>query len=111
MLRSYDGGMLFATDVSGAWKAQVETFAGSGSPSFVFKQAGEKLTGSYSGALGQAELSGTVKGKAIEFSFDVSPQGGKVKVVYNGTIKSGASMAGSLVVESLGEGTWTATKR
>ena len=102
---------LFAADVSGSWEAQVETSAGSGAPSFVFKQAGEKLTGSYSGALGQAELTGTVKGDAIEFSFDVAPQGDKVTVVYKGTIKSSTSMAGSLAVPSLGEGTWTATKR
>ena len=75
-------GSLFAADISGSWEAQVETSAGSGAPSFVFKQAGEKLTGSYSGALGQAELTGTVKGDAIEFRFDVSPQGDKVKVIY-----------------------------
>ena len=101
---------LFAADISGSWEAQVETSAGSGSPSFVFKQEREKLTGSYSGALGQAQLTGSVKGDAVEFSFDVSPQGDKVKVVYKGTIKSPKSMAGSLVVESLAEGTWTATK-
>ena len=123
LVLSYDGDMrivlalslfvsaLFAADVSGSWEAQVETTAGSGSPSFVLKQAGDKVTGSYSGALGQAELTGTVKGEAIEFTFMVSPQGDKVKVVYKGTIKSAASMAGTLVVESLGEGTWTATKR
>lgn len=89
----------------------METSAGSGSPSFVFKQEGEKLTGSYAGALGEAKLTGTVKGDAIEFSFDVAPQGDKVKVVYKGTIKSGTAMSGTMTVESLGEGTWTATKR
>ncbi|MBY0504228.1 MAG: hypothetical protein K2X03_09970 [Bryobacteraceae bacterium] len=102
---------LFAADVSGNWEAQVETNAGAGSPSFVLKQDGEKLTGSYSGALGNAELTGTVKGDVIEFSFEVSPQGDKVKVVYKGKIKNPMSMGGSLVVESLGEGTWTAIKR
>ena len=101
---------LFAADISGSWEAQVETTAGAGSPSFVFKQNGEKLTGSYSGALGQAELTGTVKGDAIEFVFEVSPQGDKVKVIYKGTIKSPTAMAGSLAVEGLGEGSWTATK-
>lgn len=101
---------LFAADVSGSWEAQVETTAGSGSPSFVFKQEGEKLTGSYSGALGQAQLTGTVKGDSIEFTFEVSPQGDKVKVIYKGTLKNATSMGGTMAVESLGEGTWTATK-
>ncbi len=101
---------LFAADVSGKWEAQVDTSAGAGSPSFVLKQDGEKLSGSYSGALGQAQLAGTVKGEAIEFTFEVSPQGDKVKVIYKGTIKSATAMAGTLVVEGLGDGTWTATK-
>jgi hypothetical protein len=34
-----------AYDVSGKWTFQVETGAGSGSPTFVFKQGGEQLTG------------------------------------------------------------------
>ena len=33
--------------------------AGSGTPIFVFKQSGEKLTGTYSGLMGNAELTGT----------------------------------------------------
>ena len=103
-------GSLFAADVSGNWDAQVDTSAGAGSPSFVLKQDGEKLSGTYSGALGQAQLTGTVKGEAIEFSFEVSPQGDKVKVIYKGTIKSATSMAGSMAIQGLGDGTWTATK-
>ena len=102
---------LWGADVSGSWDAQVETSGGSGAPSFVLKQEGEKLTGSYSGALGQAQLTGTVKGDAIEFSFEVSPAGDKAKVIYKGTIKSPASMGGTVAIEGLGEGTWTATKR
>ena len=34
-----------------------------------FKQDGEKLTGHYSGQLGEADLTGTVKGQDIEFKF------------------------------------------
>src|SRR5262249_50860484 len=37
-------------DVTGAWSLTVETEAGSGNPSFNFKQEGEKLTGKYKGA-------------------------------------------------------------
>src|SRR5947207_9024774 len=36
-------------DVTGKWAFTVETSAGSGTPKFTFKQAGEKLTGHYSG--------------------------------------------------------------
>src|SRR2546421_2658180 len=46
-------------DISGAWEFVVETAQGSGSPSFEFKQDGEKLTGTYSGIFGRAPISGT----------------------------------------------------
>src|SRR5262249_3632691 len=45
-------------DVSGAWSVTVETEAGSGNPSFTFKQEGEKLSGKYKGAFGEADLTG-----------------------------------------------------
>ena len=102
---------LWGADVTGNWDAQVETSAGGGSPSFVLKQEGEKLTGSYAGALGEAKVTGTVKGDAIEFSFEVSPQGEKVMVVYKGTVKGPKAMAGTVVIENFGDGTWTAVKR
>src|SRR5262245_13559096 len=54
-------------DVTGAWNVTVETDAGSGNPSFNFKQEGEKLTGKYKGLLGEFDLTGTVKGDKIEF--------------------------------------------
>jgi hypothetical protein len=46
-----------AADVSGNWDFSVDCDAGSSSPSFTFRQDGEKLTGTYSGALGEAKFS------------------------------------------------------
>lgn len=102
---------LSAADISGTWDGAVETGAGSGNPTFVFKQDGEKLTGTYTGALGEAKVVGTVKADAIEFVFDVAPQGDKIQVIYKGKIKSATEMAGTLSVPGLAEGTWTAKKR
>lgn len=53
---------LTLADVSGKWTAQVDTDMGSGEPTFVLKQVGDKLTGTYSGQLGEAPVTGTVKG-------------------------------------------------
>ena len=58
-------------DVTGTWAFQVETGAGTGTPTMTFKQDGEKLSGHYSGQLGEAPLTGTIKGNAIEFTIDV----------------------------------------
>ncbi len=96
-------------DVTGAWSVEVQTEAGSGSPSFTFKQDGEKLTGRYKGQLGEADLTGTVKGDKIEFSFKVS---GQVEgtVVYTGTT-DGKTMKGKVNLAGLGEGTFTGKKQ
>ena len=53
--------MALAHDVTGKWIFEVTTDAGSGSPTFAFKQTGEKLTGTYAGLFGSAKLTGPKK--------------------------------------------------
>jgi hypothetical protein len=101
----------FAADISGTWQAQVETDAGSGSPTFVLKQSGDRLTGHYSGALGDADLKGTVKGDKVEFTFSVSPQGDPVEVTYSGTLDGDKKMKGTVKLGSLATGTFTAERK
>jgi len=96
-------------DVTGSWNVTVETEAGSGNPSFTFKQEGEKLTGKYKGAFGEADLTGTVKGDKIEFSFKVSGQL-EGTITYTGTT-DGKTMKGKLSLAGLGEGTFTGKKQ
>jgi len=99
-----------AADVTGKWTFNVETAAGSGSPTFVFKQAGEKLTGTYSGTFGTADLTGTVKGDVIEFSFEATVLDTKGKVTYTGKIEAPDKMSGEVEFTGLGKGTWTGKK-
>jgi hypothetical protein len=103
--------MLIAADISGNWDVTVETDQGSGNPKFTFQQSGEKLTGTYEGLLGKANLTGTVKGDRVEFSFEA--KGGPVegKVTYRGTIESATRMKGDVELAGLGKGTWTGVKR
>lgn len=96
-------------DVTGAWGVTVETEAGSGNPSFTFKQEGEKLTGHYKGLLGEADLTGTVKGDKIDFSFKVSGQVDGV-VTYAGTT-DGKTMKGKVNLAGIGEGTFSGKKQ
>ena len=101
----------FAHDITGKWTFQVNTDAGSGSPTFVFKQTGEKLTGTYSGLFGTAELTGTVKGDDIEFSFEAGTADQKAKIVYKGKIESADKMKGSADLGGMGSGTWSGTRQ
>lgn len=102
--------LVAAEDVTGKWTSTVETDAGSGNPSFVFKQSGEDLTGTYAGAFGEAPINGKVKGDSIEFTFKASNDGEGVTCKYKGKI-SGNQIKGTVDLGSVGTGTFTATKQ
>jgi hypothetical protein len=100
-----------AVNVTGTWAFSVDTGQGSGNPTMTFKQDGEKLTGHYSGTFGEADFTGTVKGKAIRFNFTANAQGTDIDVVYTGevegdTMKGSVSMAGGQL-----SGTFTGKKQ
>jgi hypothetical protein len=99
------------TDVTGKWAFAVETAAGSGTPTITLKQDGEKLTGHYSGQLGEADLTGTVKGQDLSFKFTVDAQGTNLDFVYTGTIESKDALKGKVSIVGLGEGTFTAKRQ
>lgn len=97
-------------NVAGTWVMQVETSAGSGSPTFTFKQDGEKLEGDYKGAFGEAKVTGTVKGNAISFWFTVEAQGASGKITYDGTVEQD-TMKGKVSLADMGEGTFTGKRQ
>ena len=99
-------------NVTGKWLFQVETSAGAGTPTVTLKQDGEKLTGHYSSmTLGEAELTGTVKGSAIQFSFAADVQGTKIDVAYTGTVENNDAMKGTVTLGGVGEGTFTGKRQ
>ena len=101
-----------AIDVTGAWAFDVQTQAGAGAPQVTFKQDGENLTGHYSSALlGEADLKGTVKGQAIEFSMTLNVQGNSLVVTYSGTVEDTNTMKGKVTFAGTGEGTFTGKRK
>lgn len=99
-------------DVTGVWIFSVESAAGKSTPTLTFTQEGEKLTGQYASALmGQANLTGTVKGQAIEFVVEANVQGTPIELKYSGTVESKDSMKGTLSAGDFGNGTFTAARR
>lgn len=99
-------------DLTGKWLFTVDTSAGSGTPTVTLKQDGEKLTGHYSSAqLGEAELTGTVKGNEMKFVFGTDVQGTHLNVTYTGTVESKDSLKGTVNLGGLGEGTFTAKRQ
>ena len=99
-----------AADVAGTWNLTVKTSAGTGTPTLVLQQDGDKLTGMYTGRFGASPVKGTLQGNAIEFSFTVSGPMGSGDVTYNGTV-DGAWMRGTVSLGQMGDGTFTGAKQ
>ena len=102
--------MAQGTNVTGEWLFNVTTDQGGGTPTITFKQDGEKLTGKYVGQLGNADLTGTVKGGAIHFTFTIDVQGQQAPVTYDGTVEKN-TMKGKMDIGGMVNGTFTATKK
>jgi hypothetical protein len=101
-----------AADISGTWIFSVDLDTGGhGDPTFVFKQEGEKLSGTYNGPLGEYKVAGTVKGAKAEFGFDFTADGQTGKATYTGTIESQTKMTGAVMFSLGPSGKWTATKK
>jgi hypothetical protein len=98
------------TNVTGEWAFTVTTDQGSGNPTITFKQDGEKLTGKYNGTFGTADLTGTVKGNAITFTFNIDAQGQQATATYKGTVEK-TTMKGTMDIAGMLNGTFTATKK
>jgi len=105
-----------AANITGTWAFSVDYGEPIKQPqTFVFKQEGENLTGSYSGPLGEHKVTGAVKGDKAVFGFEFTSQSkgtGTYKITYTGTIESPTRMTGA-VENSFREtrGKWTATKK
>jgi len=96
-------------NIEGQWQFTVELEMGTGRPVVTFKQAGEKLTGTYEGRYGKSDLEGTVKDTQVEFTVTTVVEGTTVSGVFSGTFDSDR-MSGSVEWEGAGGGTWTAVR-
>jgi len=93
------------------WAFDVQTEAGGGTPTFTFKQEGEKITGHMSSqTFGEQDVTGTLKGQDLTFSFKSDALGAEAEVVYKGKVESNESIKGTLEIPGLGSGTFTAAR-
>ena len=106
---------MLAADISGKWTFSVDLEdGGHGDPTFVFKQQGEKLSGTYNGPLGERDVTGTVSGSTAKFGFSVERDGATARVTYTAKIESATKMSGAINIagpDGSGSGKWTATRQ
>jgi hypothetical protein len=109
-------------DISGTWKGAIDRPGNSYGPlniTFIIKQEGEKLSGSYfyGNRKGeQQKITGTVKGNKVVFSYEDKPPAEIKKpgltVNFNGTLESPTKITGTIGNPYCdGECKWTVTKQ
>jgi hypothetical protein len=107
------GSQLENVNITGQWKFIVETAGGTGRPTFVFKQEGESLTGTYDGPLGHSDVMGSIKDGKATFSISATVEGQQYRVTYKGKVLNDKNMKGTVQFGDNaegGEGTWTGKK-
>jgi hypothetical protein len=93
--------------VTGTWNMKVETSAGSGTPVFVLKQENDTLiTGTYKGQFGEAPVKGSIRVNKISLKLSASD----MDISYSGTVE-GNTMKGKVVFGTVGDGTFTGTRK
>ena len=100
-----------AIDITGKWTMSFETPMGTSTPALEFKQAGEKITGSYTGRYGTFPFEGTLKAKMIHFAFTMNAEGQPAEMVFNGEVAAdGLTMRGQATLGEMGDTQWSAKK-
>jgi hypothetical protein len=102
-----------AVNISGTWEFSISLDGGPQNfpMTFVFKQQGEKLTGSQTSGSGEPKVTGGAKGDKVEFSVEGKNRSGDpFKNTFTGVIESPTKMSGACEFPK-GAGKWTATKK
>jgi len=99
-------------DLAGTWEFSIELPDISATPTVLFKQEGELLTGEYqSQTYGKSPLKGTIKGNQLDFGFDMSIDGNAISVTYTGTVVDKDTLKGEMSYGGLADGTFTAARK
>jgi hypothetical protein len=95
--------------VAGAWDLSINGPEGPITATATLKQDGEKVTGSIETPQGNAQMTGTFKGKALNLEFTIPGPNGNLDIKVNGEV-DGASMKG-MIDFGMGMADFTAKKK
>ncbi len=98
-----------AQSIAGEWDASMSTPAGARQFKIVFKQDGEKLTGTVKREAGDVPLQGTIKASAIEFSYTIDYNGNALVLTIT-TKLDGNTMKGIVSFGGQAEDEFSATR-
>ncbi|MBN1665182.1 MAG: hypothetical protein JW943_16420 [Deltaproteobacteria bacterium] len=95
-----------AADLTGTWLVQAQTPSGSGTPTFVLKQVGNNIAGTYKGVFGESDVLGTATGN--DFKLDYESSG--TRIIYKGKL-DGDKISGTISLGQYGDGTFTGKRQ
>ncbi len=98
-----------AQNITGEWDAAMSTPGGVRTARVIFKQDGEKLTGTIKREAGDAALAGTVKGNAVEFSYTVEYNGNALTLSISAKL-DGDTLTGTVSFGGQAEDSWSARR-
>lgn len=87
-----------AADISGTWEVTIHYPPPEDAPhtaTYILKQAGETITGTYHGPFGPADVAGTIKANDVTFSVTVQSLT-TVTARFSGTVSSATRMSGTV---------------
>ncbi len=94
-------------DLTGKWAFAVVTENGTGTPSVVLKQEGEKLTGTYeSRMMGARAFTGFVKGDSVTLTLEANGPDG-MTLVFRGVVVDKDNLKGNVDFGGMGSATFT----
>ena len=96
--------------VAGEWDAAMSHPGGVSNFKIVFKVDGEKLTGTVKRSSGDSELTGTVKGNDISFSYSIAYGGNSLTMSMTGKV-DGDTIAGVVYFGESGQSSDWSAKR
>lgn len=95
--------------VAGEWDAAMNTPGGTRNFKVKFKVDGEKLTGEVGRDTGSLPLTGTIKGKDIQFSYTVKYNENDLVLTMTGKV-DGDNIAGTVSFGGMAEDSWSAKR-
>ncbi len=102
-----------AADITGTWEVTIHYPPPDGDyqARYVLKQEGEKITGSYHGMYGPADVTGTVKSDNVVLSVTVQVRDSPQTAHFSGKVTSATKMSGTVTGTSDKPREWSAEKK
>jgi hypothetical protein len=102
-----------AADISGTWELTIHYPPPDGDykATYILKQEGEKITGTYQGMYGPADVTGSIKSNDVSLTVTVQLPGGPNTARFSGKVTAATKMSGTVTGTSDQPRKWSAEKK